>query len=135
MDMIGPIIVGVLIGIITIIGSSRKASQALQNKPKDTVMFSTSASMQDVFQIVQDYAKQAKMEVEDVNKTEGRIVLGQNTRGFHNGFWLAIYVQEHPGIPTHVEIGIKSKTMQMSPVLTRIRNKAVEELKSKMNVV
>ena len=138
MDYTVPLLLGVLVGVVGIVGSRRNAGQALQDKPRDLLSFSTTASRLEVFEIAKRYAQQANMKVEDiedVSATEVRIILGQNSRGFHNGFWLPIYVRERPGSPTFVEIGIKSKTVQMSFALTMIRNKAAKELKAMLPVV
>ena len=103
MDFTGPIIGGAVVCVFALIGSRRQAGQALQDKPKDLLTFSTTASRLEVFEIAKRYAQQANMNVEnveDVSAMEVRIVLGQNSRGFHNGFWLPIYVRERPGSPT-----------------------------------
>ncbi len=134
-NLIGGITVVAIMSVVAVIGANRKPGQALQDKPKDLLLFSTTATRMEVFHIAQRYAQQANMKVEDVNETESRIVLGQNMQGFHNGFWLPIYVRESPGGPTFVEVGIKSKTAQMSFALTKIRNKAVKELKAMLPVV
>ena len=138
MDFTGPIIGGTVVCVFALIGSLRQAGQALQDKPEDLLTFSTTAPRLEIYQIARRYAQQANMKVEDiedVSATEVRIILGQNSRGFHNGFWLPIYVRERPGSPTFVEVGIKSKTVQVSFALTMIRNKAAKELKAMLPVV
>ena len=138
MDITGPVVGGAVVWAIALIGSRRNVSRSLQDKPEDLLTFSTTASRLEIYQIARRYAQQANMKVEDiedVSATEVRIILGQNSHGFHNGFWLPIYVRERPGSPTFVEVGIKSKTVQVSFALTMIRNKAAKELKAMLPVV
>jgi len=138
MDYTVPLLLGVLVGVVSIVESRRNVSRSLQDKPEDLLTFSTTAPRLEIYQIARRYAQQANMKVEDiedVSATEVRIILGQNSRGFHNGFWLPIYVRERPGSPTFVEVGIKSKTVQVSFALTMIRNKAAKELKAMLPVV
>ena len=127
-DYLGPIIVGAIVAGVGLLGSRRGAAQSLRQKPRDVIRLTTSLGNEEIFELTRRYAFGAKMTVEDADPAEGRIILGQDMRGFHNGFWLPLYLSKDSDRMTVVEVGILSKTYQASPVLNRIRNKAAEEI-------
>lgn len=127
-DYLGPLIVGAIVAGVSVLGSRRSAGQSVRQKPRDTVSLTTSLGNEEIFEVTRRYASGAKMKVEEADSAGGRIILGQDSRGFHNGFWLPIYMSKDPGGMTLVEVGIVSKTYQASPVLNRIRNKAAAEI-------
>ena len=132
-DYLGPIVIGAAVAGIGYLGSRRNAGQAVRQKPQDLVRLTTPLRQDAVFALVARYASGAKMAVEETNEAEGRIILGQNMRGFHNGFFLPVYISTEADSMTLVEVGIQSKTYQASPVLNSIRNKAAEELRTMLN--
>lgn len=127
--------VSLLYAINLRIGSKRNAKDALVKRPDKLASFTTGYTMHEILPIVERYATEAGMQLEEADMSAGRIVLGQNSQGWHNGIWLPIYVTERPGVPTLLEVGIKSKTYQAGFALILIRDKIVKELQARMHVV
>jgi hypothetical protein len=129
------LVTGLVIGltlafILYLFGSSRNAGEATASKPDDVTSFMTPTPKSDVLRAVILFAQMSGLNVESLDESQGKIVLGEdlNLMKNHNGYWLLVYVSESNNGVTTVEVGIKSKAFQAGFLLRSIRDKAANNI-------
>jgi hypothetical protein len=97
----------------------RKGASAVKNKPKKIMAFIAPMQHADVMKTVIRFAQQSGYKVDDIADTGWRIILSESPTFTTWGFFYPVYMSPHPNGGTLVEVGIKSKAIQMGPIVTR----------------
>jgi len=120
----------IIVAIFFIVAALRKGTSAVKNKPSKLLSFSTEVQPNDVFKIVIKYAQQSGYKVDDLDETNGRVILSDSATLISYGFFYPVYIEKQTGGNTLVEVGIKSKIFQYGFLVTRNREKCFNGIKA-----
>jgi len=124
------IIVAVIIGIFLIISQMQKGSSALEEKPSNLNSFVADADSQAVLKIIVRFAQQTGYSIDTLEENTGRIVLSDSATATSWGFFYPIFVSQREDGKTLVEVGIKSKAIQVGPVVSQHHEKCFNGIKA-----
>ena len=116
--IIGIVIAGIYISIKLVIGAIRNPSSALKNKPLRVQSFATGMPQSAVLKAIVTYAKTSIYKIELFDESNGDLVLSDVASLTSYGFFYPIFVRSQ-GTGTLVEVGIKSRSWQVGPIVTR----------------
>ncbi len=120
--------------IISALVSRQTPSQAVSKKPRQLISIPTSLQPEEVFAVIQEYAPRADLQVAEVNRAEGKVILRQDAQVLHNGFWLPIYITIHKSGITVVEVGMLPLT-PLGYMPHHILSKTAKQLETLMQPV
>jgi len=121
------LIVIIIIGIF-LIPSLRSGKSALKHKPKQLIAFATPRPVEEVAEIVQEFARENAYKLEDVDLTAGRIILSDSASRNSWGFFYPVYISKQDEGGTLVEVGIKSRLVQIGRQVKTSHTKCAEAL-------
>lgn len=126
---------GLMIGLCfaaigLIVAASRKATSTVREKPSSLLEFSTPMPPEKVLRVVVKFAQQSGYVVDDINEDDGRIILSDKASGTSWGFFYPVYVASGGQGRTVVEVGIKSKAIQVGPVKARLHEQCFNGIKA-----
>ncbi|MGA7733386.1 MAG: hypothetical protein WCD37_19160 [Chloroflexia bacterium] len=115
----------VIAGVIAIyfIAATRKASDAVKEKPTNLKRVSAPLPYSDTINRVLGVAAGQGYKVEEVAHDGSRAILSTPITIFSYGFFYPIYFSVEPGGGTLVEVGIASRAIQWGPVVTHNHEK------------
>ena len=126
MDMDTLIIAGLVVLIFTGIAVMRKGSSAVKTKPGQLMSFTTLMTASDVVKTVVRFAQQTGYEIDDIADSGERIILSDSTTLTSVGYFYPVYVSKQNDGNTLVEVGIKSKVLQVGPIASTIASRRLE---------
>jgi hypothetical protein len=124
------IIIVVVIGIFLIIAQTRKGSSTLTEKPSNLKSFVANASSEVVLKTIVRFAQQTGYIVDTIEENNGRIALSDSATATSWGFFYPIFLSQQEDGKTLVEIGIKSKAIQVGPIVTQHHDKCFNGIKA-----
>jgi hypothetical protein len=129
--MLTGLIIGVfMVCIGLLIASMRKSSSALGSKPSRLQSFSTKGNPQDTLKAIVDFAQQSGYKVSAFEEAKGQLVLEESASATSWGFFFPVFVSRQPDGSALVEVGIKSKLVQVGPIVSRSHEKCVNGIKA-----
>lgn len=108
-----------------IVALTRKASDAVRNKPRNVRALITTLAPYDVYNRLLQVALAAGYKIEDITPDSSRITLGTSLTFFSYGFFYPIYLYSLPNGGTMLEVGIVSRSFQWGPVVTHNHDKCI----------
>lgn len=128
MSVLLPIITVLIIyGIVYLIRNMNKDKLLDENK-QQTISFDLNDGIEDCFQKIQNYANSSEYNVEAIDENSYSIVLGESITLMTNGFYFPIFLTMLDENNTRIEVGIKSKSFQVGPVVEKRHNSFVNKL-------
>ena len=128
MSVLLPIITVLIIyGIVYLIRNMNKDKLLDENK-QQTISFDLNDGIEDCFQKIQNYANSSEYTIEAIDDNSYSIVLGESITLMTNGFYFPIFLTMLDENNTRIEVGIKSKSFQVGPVVDKRHNSFVNEL-------
>lgn len=126
---------GLIIGILMVcigllIASMRKSYSALESKPSRLQSFSTPSNPEDTLKAIVHFAQQSGYKVSAFEEAKGQLVLEESASVTSWGFFLPVFVSRQSDGSTLVEVGIKSKLVQVGPTVSRSHEKCVNGIKA-----
>ena len=116
--IIGIVVAGIYVSIKLVIGAIRNPSSAVKNKPRRIQSFVTGMPQLAVLKAIVTYAKTSIYKIELFDESNGNLVLGDAASLTSWGFFYPVFVRPQ-GAETLVEVGIKSRSWQVGPIVTR----------------
>jgi hypothetical protein len=101
------------------LAAMRKASSAVKNQPLDLKRFLAPMPLAEVDTCVFHFAQQYGYHIDDLRLEEGRIILSDSATATSWGFFYPVYLTQETPTTTLVEVGIKSKFIQIGPIPSR----------------
>ena len=128
MSVLLPIITVLIIyGIVYLIRNMNK-DKLLDENSQQTISFDLNDGIEDCFQKIQNYANSSEYTIEAIDENSYSIVLGESITLMTNGFYFPIFLTMLDENNTRIEVGIKSKSFQVGPVVDKRHNSFVNEL-------
>lgn len=129
--MVTGLIFGIFIACIgLIIASMRNGSSALGSKPSRLHSFSTTGNPEETLKAIVHFAQQSGYKVPAFEEAKGQLVLEESASATSWGFFLPIFVSRQSDGSVLVEVGIKSKLVQVGPIVSRSHEKCVNGIKA-----
>lgn len=127
MSVLLPIITVLIIyGIVYLIRNMNK-DKLLDGNKQQTISFDINDGIEDCFQKIQNYANSSEYTIDAIDENNYSIVLGESITLMTNGFYFPIFLTMLDENNTRIEVGIKSKSFQVGPVLDKRHNSFVNE--------
>lgn len=128
MSVLLPIITVLIIyGIVYLIRNMNK-DKLLDENSQQTISFDLNDGIEDCFQKIQNYANSSEYTIEAIDENSYSIVLGESITLMTNGFYFPIFLTRLDENNTRIEVGIKSKSFQVGPVVDKRHNSFVNKL-------
>ena len=128
MSVLLPIITVLIIyGIVYLIRNMNKDKLLDENK-QQTISFDLNDGIEDCFQKIQNYVNSSEYTIEAIDENSYSIVLGESITLMTNGFYFPIFLTMLDENNTRIEVGIKSKSFQVGPVVDKRHNSFVNKL-------
>lgn len=128
MSVLLPIITVLIIyGIVYLIRNMNK-DKLLDKNSQQTISFDLNDGIEDCFQKIQNYANSSEYTIEAIDENSYSIVLGESITLMTNGFYFPIFLTMLDENNTRIEVGIKSKSFQVGPVVDKRHNSFVNKL-------
>ena len=128
MSVLLPIITVLIIyGIVYLIRNMNK-DKLLDENSQQTISFDLNDGIEDCFKKIQNYANSSEYTIEAIDENSYSIVLGESITLMTNGFYFPIFLTMLDENNTRIEVGIKSKSFQVGPVVDKRHNSFVNEL-------
>lgn len=126
---------GLLVGLLIIcaflfLAASRRSSSSLKQKPQRLESLTTSKSVEDVIRLISSFASASGYKVSHFDPSRGEIVLEEGASAFSYGFFFPISISANGAAGTLVSIGIRSRAVQVGPVVGRSHDKVVSGIKA-----
>lgn len=112
------------------VAAARKSSSVLRSKPSQLITFTTSVSPSDTAKAVLRLVRNGRYDAEEISEDRNHIVLSEPPTLTTWGFFYPIYLTDLGEEGTLVEIGIKSKLVQLGPIKHRAHERFANSLKS-----
>lgn len=129
--MLNGLIIGIVLACIgLIIASMRKGSSVLGSKPSKTHALSTPLPPTEALKSIVRFAQQAGYKIATLDETSNQVVLEESASATSWGFFFPIVVSQQPDGSTLIEVGIKSKLLQIGPAVSRSHEKCVNGIKA-----
>jgi len=129
------LIIGIVIACIgLIIAAMRRGSSAIVSKPNRLQSFSTAGSPQETLKAIVRFAQQAGYKISAIDEGKGQLVLEEPASATSWGFFLPVFVSRQSDDSTLVEVGIKSKLVQIGPIVSRSHERCVSGIKAALFV-
>lgn len=128
--LIGLIIGAVMAGIGFIIAATRQGSSAIESRPTRVQSFTATGQPQETLKAIARFAQQAGYKISVMDEDKGQLVLEESASAISWGFFFPVFVSRRSDTATLVEVGIKSKLVQVGPVVTRSHEKCVNGMKA-----
>ena len=129
--MLEGLIVGIVMACIgLVIASMRKGSSAMGAKPSRIQSFSATGNPEETLKSIIRFAQQSGYKILALDEKLGQAVLEESASATSWGFFYPIFVSKQFNGSTLVEVGIKSKLVQVGPVVTRSHEKCVIGIKA-----
>lgn len=127
MSVLLPIITVLIIyGIVYLIRNMNK-DKLLDKNSQQTISFDLKDGIEDCFQKIQNYANSSEYTIDAIDENNYSIVLGESITLMTNGFYFPIFLTMLDENNTRIEVGIKSKSFQVGPVVDKRHNSFVNE--------
>ena len=128
-------VLAVIISIIVltsglIIAAMRKGSVALKSKSKRLKSITTTTNPHETLKIIIFFAQQSNYKVSALDETKYQLVLDESPTLTSWGFFYPIFISQHADNATLIEVGIKSKFVQIGPIVSRHHEKCVDGIKA-----
>ena len=127
--IISIVVVGIYISIKLIIGTIRNPASAVNNKPDRIQSFATGMPQLAVLKAIVRYAQTSIYKIEIFDENNGNLVLCDAASLTSYGFFYPIFVRSR-GTGTLVEVGIKSRSWQVGPIVTRHHDRCFNWMKA-----
>lgn len=108
-----------VVAIFTAIADGRTPPSALDNKPNRLTSFVVPLPPEEVMKIIIKFAQQTGYCIETIAPDQGFITLSTKPTLTSWGFFYPIYLSQQADHQTFVEIGIKSRAIQIGPLVSR----------------
>jgi len=108
-----------------IIAAMRKGISTLKSKPKRLKSIITSTNPHETLKTIICFAQQSNYKVSALDETKYQLVLDESTTLTSWGFFYPIFISQHADNATLIEVGIKSKFVQIGPIVSRCHEKCV----------
>lgn len=133
--MLEGLVIGLIIGIVAVginltIAATRRGSSVIGTKPRRLQTFTVQADPQQALEEVIHFAQQAGYKISAKDEAKGQLVLEESASAMSWGFFFPIFITRQPDDVTLVEVGIKSKLLQVGPIVTRSHEKCVNGIKA-----
>lgn len=131
--MLEVLIIGVVVvGIGLIIAAMRRGSSATGSKPSRLQSFTATGSPQETLKAIIRFAQQAGYQISAIDEAKGQLVLEESASLTSWGFFFPVFVSPKSDNSTLVEVGIKSKLVQVGPIVSRSHEKCVNGIKASL---
>jgi hypothetical protein len=127
--IISIVAVGIYILIKLIIGTIRNPASAVNNKPYRIQSFTTGMPQLAVLRAIARYAQASIYKIEIFDEENSNIVLSDAANLTSYGFFYPIFVRSQ-GAETLVEVGVKSRSWQVGPMVTRHHDRCFNWVKA-----
>jgi hypothetical protein len=117
--LIGALVGMVVVTIGLIVAATRKGASAVKNRPKKILAFIAPMPPAEVMKSVIRYGQQSGYRIDDIANPGWRIILSEKPSFTTWGFFYPVYMTANQQGGTLVEVGIKSRFIQMGPIVTR----------------
>jgi Zn finger protein HypA/HybF involved in hydrogenase expression len=124
----------VIVVILLVIGSMRSGKSQIDSKPSKLMSFDTQVSDSQVLKIVVDFAQRTGYDIETIDESKKRICLSDSATMTSMGFFYPIFISSGNSGSTLVEVGIRSKTMMVGPVVTQHLEKCFNGIRAAVYV-
>ncbi len=129
--MLKGFIIGIVMaGIGLIIAAMRRGSSVIGTKPSRLQSFTSADNPQETLKGIVRFAQQAGYKISAIDEVKGQLVLEESASATSWGFFFPIFVSRQSDNATVVEVGIKSKLVQVGPIVSRSHEKCVNGIKA-----
>jgi len=116
----------IILGII----SMRKGSSTLKKKSKKLKSFTSSLPPREAFKAVVCWASASTYKIDDINEEETKLVLSDGVTFTSWGFFYPVFVSAAENGKSLIEVGIKSKALQIGPKVWRAHERCMSAVKA-----
>ena len=128
--LVGLTVSVLLICLGLIIGAMRKASAVLGSKPRKHQTFTSMHNTQETLKAIVRFAQQAGYKIPAIDESKGQLVLEESPTLTTWGFFFPISVSRQIDNTALIEVGIKSKAIQVGPIVSRRLENCVNGIKA-----
>lgn len=114
-----------LSGLLYFINNSKKG-KATMSKPKLTQFVNSSLPVEQLWNLILGFAKKMNLQVDDLNRKAGIIVLNEKSSMGKPGFIYPVYFSRQADSTSRIEIGISPKGLQLVGLQNALQNVATE---------
>lgn len=126
----GLVIGSVMAAICFIIAAMRRGSSVIGSKTSRLQSFTVATNPQETLKAIVRFAQQAGNKISAIDEAKGQLVLEESASATSWGFFLPVFVSRQSDNSTLVEVGIKSKLVQVGPIVSRSHDKCVNGIKA-----
>ena len=126
----GLVIGSVMAAICFIIAAMRRGSFVIGSKTSRLQSFTVATNPQETLKSIVRFAQQAGNKISAIDEAKGQLVLEESASATSWGFFLPVFVSRRSDNSTLVEVGIKSKLVQVGPIVSRSHDKCVNGIKA-----
>ena len=119
-----------LLLLLIIIAAMRKGSSALKSKPKRLKSITTTNNPQETLKTIIRFAQQSNYKISVIDETKCQLVLDESLTFTSWGFFYPIFVSQSADNTTMIEVGIKSKLIQVGPIVSGHHERCVNGIKA-----
>ena len=112
------------------IASMRKGPSTTGKKPNRIQSFSTVSSPEEALKSVIRFAQESGYNISSMDEASCRVVLEESASASSWGFFFPVFISKKSDGSTLIEVGIKSKLVQVGPIVSRSHNKCVNGIKA-----
>jgi hypothetical protein len=108
----------------------RKGSSALKSRPKQLRSIATTNNPREALKAIIRFAQQSNYKISIIDETKYRLVLDEPPTLTSWGFFYPIFISQCVDNATLIEVGIKSKLVQVGPIVWRHHERCVNGIKA-----
>jgi hypothetical protein len=112
------------------IASMRKGSSALKSKPKRLHSITTTNNPQETLKAIVRFAQQSNYHLSFIDEIKYQTVLEDSPSLTSWGFFYPIFISQRDDKTTLIEVGIKSKLVQIGPIVSIHHQRCINGIKA-----
>jgi hypothetical protein len=127
-------IVGLIVGVVLVcvglvVASMRSGASAMSQRPRRIQYFAAWGTPDVILKAIIRFAQMGGYKIDAIDEAGGRIVLSESANFTSWGFFYPVFLTYQGNGQTIIEVGIKSKLVQVGPIVTRHHEKCLNGIR------
>jgi hypothetical protein len=127
-------IIGLIAGVVVvcvglIVASMRSGASAMNQRPRRIQYFAAWGTPDVLLKAIIRFAQMSGYKIDAIDEAGGRLVLSDSASFTSWGFFYPVFLTYQGNGSTVIEVGIKSKLVQVGPIVTRHHEKCLNGIR------